>query len=84
MTMRPQAMLSRRPVAVTCRAGRGSRIRPRLTPRAAEGLLIIMAGAVSTTLMVGGGAQGIVPAVTALLLTTIAYGRSRTAPVPAR
>ena len=61
-----------------------TRIQPWLTPLAAEGLLIIMAGAITTTLMIGGGAQAIVPAVTALVLTTIAYGRTRTARVPAR
>jgi uncharacterized membrane protein YphA (DoxX/SURF4 family) len=61
-----------------------TRIQPWLTPLAAEGLLIIMAGAVTTTLMIGGGAQAIVPAVTALVLTTIAYGRTRAARVSAR
>ena len=61
-----------------------TRIQPWLTPLAAEGLLIIMAGAITTTLMIGGGAQAIVPAVTALILTTIAYGRTRVARVPAR
>ena len=61
-----------------------TRIQPWLTPLAAEGLLIIMAGAVTTTLMIGGGAGAIVPAIVALVLTTIAYGRTRTARVPAR
>ena len=60
------------------------RIQPWLTPLAAEGLLIIMAGAVTTTLMAGGGAGAIVPAIVAMVLTTIAYGRTRTARVPAR
>ena len=82
--MRPQALLTRPRAAVAFRARRAARIQPRLTPLAAEGLLIIMTGAVSTTLMIGGGAQAIVPVVTALLLATIAFGRSRTAPVPAR
>src|SRR4029079_16426043 len=43
------------------------RIQPWLTPLAAEGLLIIMAGAVTMTLMAGGGAGAIVPAIVAMV-----------------
>ena len=56
------------------------RIRPRLTPLAACGLVIIMAGAVVITLMGGGGALTLVPLTVGLLAAFVAYGRWRLAP----
>ena len=50
-----------------------------LTPLAAEGLVVIMIGAVVTTLAIGGGAGAVVPAVIGALLVTVAVGRSRAA-----
>jgi uncharacterized membrane protein YphA (DoxX/SURF4 family) len=62
------------------------RIRPGLTPLAAAGLVIIMIGAVVTTLM--GGAEmakmAVIPAVTGLLCAFVAYGRWRMAPIRPR
>ena len=59
------------------------RIRPGLTPLAAAGLVIVMIGAVVTTLM--GGAEmakmAAIPAVTGLLCAFVAYGRWRMAPI---
>jgi len=57
------------------------RIRPRLTPLAACGLIVIMIGAVVITLVGGGGAQALVPLVVGLLATFVAYGRWRLAPI---
>jgi hypothetical protein len=56
------------------------RIRPGLTPLAACGLVIIMAGAVVITLMSGGGALALVPLAVGLLAAFVAYGRWRLAP----
>jgi hypothetical protein len=53
------------------------RIRPGLTPLAAAGLVIIMIGATVVTLMIGGGAQALFPAVTGVLAVVVAYGRAR-------
>lgn len=62
------------------------RIRPGLTPLAAAGLVIVMIGAVVTTLM--GGAEmakmAAIPAVTGLLCAFVAYGRWRLAPIRPR
>jgi hypothetical protein len=62
------------------------RIRPSLTPLAASGLIIIMIGAVTTTLM--GGREwistAILPFVVGVLLVFVAYGRSRLAPIVER
>lgn len=62
------------------------RIRPGLTPLAAAGLVIVMIGAVVTTLM--GGAEtakmAAIPAVTGLLCAFVAYGRWRMAPIRPR
>lgn len=59
------------------------RIRPGLTPLAAAGLVIVMIGAVVTTLM--GGAEmakmAAIPAVIGLLCAFVAYGRWRLAPI---
>jgi len=60
------------------------RIRSVLTPLAAAGLLIIMAGATVTTLMIGGGAGALVPFTVGLLLTFVIYGRLRLAPARGR
>ena len=51
------------------------RIRPRLTPLAACGLVIIMIGATVVTLAGGGGVSALVPLVVGLLCTAVAYGR---------
>jgi hypothetical protein len=51
-------------------------IRERLTPLAAWGLVIIMAGAVVTTLIQGAGAGAIVPALVGLLASYVARGRA--------
>ncbi len=53
------------------------RIRQGLTPLAAAGLAIIMAGATVTTLAVGGGASALMPMVLGLLAVFVAYGRMR-------
>jgi len=59
------------------------RIRPQLTPLAAQGLVVIMSGAVGVTL--GLRLPGIaVPAIVGVLAAVVAYGRSRVAPIPAR
>jgi len=59
------------------------RIRPQLTPLAAQGLVIIMAGAVGVTLglRLPGAA---IPAVVGVLAATVAYGRRNIAPISAR
>lgn len=51
------------------------RIRRGLTPLAAIGLLIIMAGATIVTLMGGGGATTLIPLVVAVLTGFVVYGR---------
>lgn len=50
-------------------------IRPGLTPLAAAGLAIIMVGAVGLTLVIGGGAQALMPFATLLALLFVLYGR---------
>ncbi len=61
-----------------------TRIRPGLTPLAACGLVVIMLGAIGVTLLGGGGAQALGPAVIGALLVTIAVGRTRRAPITSR
>lgn len=56
------------------------RIRTGLTPLAAAGLVIIMSGAVATTLLGGLGAGATIPAVVGALAAGIAYGRTRAVP----
>jgi uncharacterized membrane protein YphA (DoxX/SURF4 family) len=56
------------------------RIRPELTPLAAAGLTLIMAGAVVTTLAIGGGLLALIPLTVGLLAASVAYGRLRLAP----
>jgi hypothetical protein len=53
-------------------------IRPALTPIAASGLVIIMTGAVTITIMGGDVALAIVPLVVGLLATLVALGRRST------
>jgi uncharacterized membrane protein len=60
------------------------RIRPGLTPLAALGLIIIMAGAVWIGFVGGQLATVLIPLVVLLLLVFVAYGRWRLAPVGER
>ncbi|MCD6031422.1 MAG: DoxX family protein [Thermomicrobiales bacterium] len=53
------------------------RIRQGLTPLAAAGLAIIMAGAVATTLAIGGGMAALMPLALGLLAVFVAVGRAR-------
>ena len=50
-------------------------IRPQLTPLAALGLIVIMIGAVTITLMTQPAALAILPLVAGMLLCVLAYGR---------
>jgi len=56
------------------------RIRPGLTPLAAAGLVIIMIGATTLTLVGGDLAPALIPLVVGLLSAFVAYGRWRLAP----
>ena len=60
------------------------RIRTGLTPLAASGLVIIMIGATTVTLIGGMVAPAAIPAVVGLLAVTVAYGRRRIAPLSER
>ncbi len=60
------------------------RIKPALTPLAAVGVLIIMIGATVITMTSGGLAAGVFPLIVCVLLTFVAYGRWRLAPIAAR
>jgi hypothetical protein len=51
------------------------RIRKGLTPLAACGLIVIMAGAVVVTILLGQGPVAAIPLVIGLLLACVAYGR---------
>jgi len=55
------------------------RVQQRLTPLAALGLVIIMTGAVVTTLIQGQGPAALIPALVGLIAAYIARGRSRLA-----
>ena len=55
------------------------RIHQELTPVAAAGLVIIMAGAVVITMMGGSIAPAVVPLIVGMLAASVAYGRTRTA-----
>ncbi|MBM3218607.1 MAG: DoxX family membrane protein [Candidatus Rokubacteria bacterium] len=57
------------------------RIKPRLTPLAAAGLVIIMIGATVISLP-GGVVMALMPLVTGLLAFFVAYGRWRLVPLP--
>ena len=60
------------------------RIRTELTTFAANGLLIIMSGATTISIVGLGVAAGIVPAVVGILAATVAYTRVRVVPLPVR
>lgn len=60
------------------------RIRPGLTPLAAAGLVIIMAGATGMTLAAGTVGPALFPLAVGLLLVFVAYGRWRLRPVHAK
>jgi uncharacterized membrane protein YphA (DoxX/SURF4 family) len=60
------------------------RIRPGLTPLAAAGLVIIMIGAVATTVMTMSVVMAIVPFIVGVLAAFVAYGRWRLRPRLAR
>jgi len=53
------------------------RIRPGLTPLAATGLIVIMAGAVVITAMSGPVVMAVLPLGVGVLLVVVAYGRWR-------
>ena len=55
-------------------------IRPKLTPLAAAGLLIIMIGATIVTIMGPGVGAAVPPLVVGLLCAFVAYGRTRLRP----
>jgi uncharacterized membrane protein YphA (DoxX/SURF4 family) len=57
------------------------RIRPALTPLAAAGLVVIMAGATTLTLTAGMGAGAAVPFIVGIVAASIAWGRTRIAPI---
>jgi hypothetical protein len=62
-----------------------TRTRPRLTPVAASGLVIIMCGATVITVVGGPAATAAVPFVVGVLAATVAYGRwQSTTLTPAR
>ena len=56
------------------------RIRPGLTPLAALGLVIIMAGATGLGLLMGDPVASLIPFAVGLLAAFVAYGRRRWAP----
>jgi len=56
------------------------RIRPGLTPLAAAGLVIIMIGAVVTTVATMGVVTALLPLITGILAAFVAYGRWRMTP----
>lgn len=60
------------------------RIRTGLTPLAASGLVIIMIGATTVTLIGGMVAPAAIPAVVGLLAVTVGYGRWHVAPLSER
>lgn len=60
------------------------RIKPRLTPIAASCLLVIMIGATVISLIAGGIPMASMPFVVGLLVSFVAYGRTRMAPIASR
>lgn len=60
------------------------RIRTGLTPLAASGLVIIMIGATTVTLIGGLVAPALVPVVVGTLASIVAYGRWRVSPIAVR
>ena len=61
-----------------------TKIRPGLTPLAAAGLVIIMIGAVVSTVMLMGPSMAIIPLMLGILAAFVAYGRWQVAPLPDR
>jgi uncharacterized membrane protein YphA (DoxX/SURF4 family) len=57
------------------------RIRPGLTPLAAAGLVLIMAGAVGYGLLAGDLVSALIPLVVGIVAAFVAYGRWRLAPL---
>jgi hypothetical protein len=57
------------------------RIRPNLTPLAAGGLVIIMSGAIGTTIAGGVVKPALLPLLVGILAGFVAYGRTRLAPI---
>ncbi len=57
------------------------RIRPRLTPLAAAGLVIIMTGATVITMLGGDLAPALVPLTVGLLSGLVVYGRASAVPI---
>jgi hypothetical protein len=57
------------------------RIRPELTPLAAAGLVVIMAGATTVTAVWMAASAALFPFVVGVLATLVAYGRWRVAPI---
>jgi uncharacterized membrane protein YphA (DoxX/SURF4 family) len=60
------------------------RIRTDLTPLAAQGLVVIMIGAVITTVATMDASMAILPLVVGILAAVVAYGRTRVVPLIAR
>lgn len=60
------------------------RIRPELTPLAAAGIAMIMAGAVISTIAMGAPSAIAIPLILFLLAVFIAYGRWNLAPIAPR
>jgi DoxX-like family len=60
------------------------RIRTDLTPLAAQGLVVIMIGAVTTTVATMDASMAVLPLVVGILAAVVAYGRTRVAPLTAR
>ena len=60
------------------------RIRPRLTPVAAVGLVIIMIGATVLTGIADPVAMALMPGLVGVLLGLVAYGRAKSRPIAAR
>ena len=59
-------------------------IRTDLTPLAAEGLVVLMIGAVTITVTTMDVSMAILPLVVGVLAATVAYGRTRVAPLTER
>jgi uncharacterized membrane protein YphA (DoxX/SURF4 family) len=60
------------------------RIRTDLTPLAAKGLVVLMIGAVATTVATMDASMAILPLVVGILAAVVAYGRARVAPLTDR
>jgi uncharacterized membrane protein YphA (DoxX/SURF4 family) len=58
-----------------------TRVQTKLTPLAAAGLTIIMIGATTVSILAMGALAGIFPAIVGLVTASIAYGRTRVAPL---